>query len=97
MKLESGFYATDKGELLVVFGGRIRVSAYGFGDSSCKELDLSELPEEKEIGESLGFGSKEEYKKFHPVRLQFFDDKSIDVLIEQLQDLKNYKTNKEDI
>ena len=28
MKLESGFYATDKDELLVVFGGKIRVSNY---------------------------------------------------------------------
>ena len=95
--LESGFYATDKGELLVVFGGRIRVGAYGLSDPSYKELDLSELPEEKEIGESLGCGSKEEYEEFHPVRLQFFDDRSIDVLIEQLQDLKNYKINKKDI
>ena len=97
--LESGFYSTDKGELLVVFGGRIRLSSYVLGDSIhevYKELDLGELPEVKEIGESLGLGSKEEHEEFHPIRLQFSDDRSIDALIKQLQDLKNYEINKRD-
>ena len=91
MKQESGFYATDKGELLVAFGGKIRISVFVIKDNEgnvIKELSLNELPKDHEIGEYL---ENEDHDTFHPVRLEFYDDASIDVLIEQLQQLKNFK------
>ena len=89
---ESGFYATSQDELLVVFGGKIRVDGYVIenGDSNVvKELALCELPDNHEIGEDVGMGSWEKYNEFHPVRLEFHDDRSIDVLIDQLRQLKS--------
>lgn len=93
MKLESGFYATDKDELLVVFGGKIRVSNYivEYPDGSIiKQMCFSELPENHEIGEPLGEGLENEYNDFHPIRLEFYDERSIDVLIEHLQQIKSF-------
>lgn len=93
MKLESGFYATDKGELLVAFGGKIRISGFVTEDNEgnfIKELCLSELPENHEIGEYIGEASDEDHDSFHPIRLEFYDDHSIDVLIEQLREIKSF-------
>lgn len=95
--MESGIYITDQNELLVVFGGKIRVSSYIVtvdNSEPFKEMDFSELKTKKEIGSDLDWdpeGPAKEYESMHPVRLQFFDDRSIDVLIEQLQKLKSNK------
>lgn len=97
MKLESGFYATDKDEMLVVFGGKIRISGFVVENedgSIVKQMCFSELPENHEIGEYLEEQEMDTYNKFYPVRLEFYDDRSIDVLIEQLQELKSFTKEK---
>ena len=97
MKLESGFYATDKDEMLVVFGGKIRISSYvvEYPDGDIvKQICFSELPENHEIGEYLEEGLEKEYNDFQPIRLEFYDEHSIDVLIEQLQELKSFTKEK---
>lgn len=97
MKLESGFYATDKDEMLVVFGGKIRISNYvvEYPDGDIvKQICFSELPENHEIGEYLEEGLEKEYNDVQPIRLEFYDERSIDVLIEQLQELKSFTKEK---
>lgn len=90
--LESGFYVTDEGEVLVVFGGKIELQSvcYQDGEDIVYETAMGELPKKYEIGEEVGNPpTMEEFNKFHPVRLRFYDTKSIDVLINQLQEIKD--------
>ena len=97
MKLESGFYATDKDEMLVVFGGKIRISSYvvEYPDGDIiKQICFSGLSENHEIGEYLEEGLEKEYNDVQPIRLEFCDERSIDVLIEQLQELKSFTKEK---
>ena len=89
--LESGFYATPQQEILVVFGGRIILGGASWTDEDgdvVKELSLFEDGLEHEIGENLGEGTDEDYGKYSPIRLRFYDDKSIDTLIKQLNAIK---------
>lgn len=88
--IESGFYTTERNELLVVFGGNIGVSsAVAESDEGMVcEISFRELANKHQIGEDLGPLTVEEYYKFSPVRLRFHDTKSIDVIIEELQELK---------
>ena len=85
--MKSGIY----GESLIVFGGRIRVAPYV--DRIDKEneknvlcVGLSEFDEDQEIGKTF---TEDAGKVFDDkVLLVFNNEKSIDVLIEQLQELK---------
>jgi len=92
-KVESGFYASENGELIVVFGGRIILGGSASIDNETgeveRELSLYEGKKQYEIGEDITEDERPAYEDFHPVRLIFRDDKSIDVLIEQLQEIKN--------
>ena len=88
MKIKSGIYATDKGEVLVVFGGGIILS--GAACDECKMLAMHEDGKEHVIGEDLGMESLEEFNKFKPIRLLFYDKSSIDVLINELQQIRDF-------
>jgi len=93
MKIKSGFYITEDGELMVVFGGGIILSAAAYENTNGQwegELAMSEDGQEHEIGEDLGQPDVEDFNRFHPVRLKFYDKESIDVLINQLQQIKNF-------
>ena len=89
--IESGFYATELAELLAVFGGKIEVCGAVVEEDGqvVRELAFKELDEEHVIGEELnGAPTLEEYNQFSPIRLRFYDTKSIDVIINQLEALK---------
>jgi len=91
MKEESGFYATDQDEMLVVFGGKILVSGAAYVDREGQqyaELAMTVDGNEYEIGQDLGKETAKGFFDYHPLRLRFQDEKSIDVLIEQLQEIK---------
>ena len=94
--LKSGFYASDNGELHVVFGGRIILSGCAVQRPNgewIRELSFSEGDKDYEIGEVLGTVDRKDIEEFHPVRFKFYDDLSIDTLIEQLQEIKNLGKN----
>ena len=89
--IESGFYASDNGELHVVFGGKIGVCSYTQEDEdneTRKVLCFNELEDNHTIGEDLGTPHPSEVMQFHPLRLVFYDNACIDVIIDQLQQLK---------
>ncbi len=85
--MKSGIY----GEALIVFGGRIRVAPYvdridTEEDKNVLCVGLSEFDQVEEIGKTF---TKDAGKVFDDkVLLVFNNEKSIDVLIEQLQELK---------
>lgn len=97
MKLESGFYATESAELLAVFGGKIGISSASYEEDGdvVYEMSLRELPEEHKIGEDLGTPPSLEkfFNEFSPMRLRFYNVESIDVIIDQLQQLKKFPNN----
>ena len=97
MKLESGFYIGDLGELIVSFGGRIGVGSKVFNEDGnlVKELVVMELEKPHEIGADLTNEEMPENKYTFPILFDFRDDKSIDILIEHLQSLKQYKKDNE--
>ena len=89
---ESGFYATDNGELLVVFGGRILLDGMAYKDEDgnvVRELALSEGDKDYEIGEPIKEIDRKDMDEYHPLRFEFRDDRSIDALITQLLEIKN--------
>ena len=88
---ESGFFTTSQDELLVVFGGKIILGGASYVDKDgwvYGELVMGEDGNSYKIGEDLGKQTNEEFFNYHPVRLRFPSDSSIDVLIEQLQEIK---------
>ena len=90
--LKSGFYASDNGELHVVFGGRILIDGCAIQRPNgewIRELSLYEGDKDYEIGEVLRATDRKDNEEFHPVRFKFYDERSIDTLIKQLQELKN--------
>ena len=90
--IESGFYATDQDELLVVFGGRIFLDGIAYQDEDgnwVRELALCEGDKNYEIGEPIKEIDREDMNEFHPIRFEFHDDRSIDALITQLLEIKN--------
>ena len=93
MRYESGFYPTENGELIVVFGGKIILGGSAYtndtGEVTEKELALYPGKRQYEIGEDITDEERPDINDFHPVRFIFYDDKSIDVLINQLQEIKN--------
>ena len=97
MKLESGFYIGQQGELIVSFGGRIGVGSQVFNEDGnlVKELVVMELEKPHEIGADLTNEEMPENKYTFPILFDFRDDKSIDILIEHLQSLKQYKKDNE--
>lgn len=97
MKLESGFYIGQQGELIVSFGGRIGIGSQVYNEDGdlVKELVIVELEKPHEIGADLTNEEMPENKYTFPILFEFRDDKSIDILIEHLQSLKQYKKDNE--
>lgn len=98
MKQESGFYATDQDEMLVVFGGKIILSGAAYIDKEGQhyaELTMTVDGNEYEIGQDLGKETVEGFFDYHPLRLRFQDDRSIDAMIEQLQEIKRLMNDHE--
>jgi hypothetical protein len=91
--VESGFYATEDGELVVVFGGKIIVGGCANINNETgeieRELFLSPADKQYEIGGNIPDDERQDIDSYHPVRFIFYDDKSIDVIINQLQEIKN--------
>lgn len=90
--LKSGFYASDNGELHVVFGGRIILDGRAIQRPNgewIRELSLYEGDKDYEIGVDLDPVNRKDIEEFHPVRFIFYDERSIDALIKQLQEIKN--------
>lgn len=99
--MESGIYiSVDKeqrvlNQIQVIFGGKIKVSPMmaEYEDGS-KEyyIGFDEFPDKKEVGEL--FDTTTEDDVFNSAILFKFDDiKSIDVVIDKLNELKNIKRN----
>ena len=90
--LKSGFYASDNGELHVVFGGRIILDGHAVQRPNgewIRELSFYEGDKDYEIGVNLAPANRKDIEEFHPIRFKFYDDRCIDVLIKQLQEIKN--------
>ena len=92
MKESSGIYksATD-GSIFVVFGGKIGLSLYH--DNEHKLLMMNELEESVNVGDIYDKSKVNKYCP--PVSLVFNDAKSVDVVINYLERLKQYLKEKE--
>lgn len=82
--MESGIYITEKGNIHLFFGGKIRV---GIAENELGEkvLLLDELPIPQEIGSDAMSQADMERQK---IVLHFDNEKSIDVVIKNLLRLK---------
>lgn len=82
--MESGVYILyDKNIISVVFGGRIGLALSE--RNGYKSLGLQQLDKKYNVGESI----KEKWNRYKPsVNLLFDNEKSIDILIEALDKLK---------
>lgn len=93
--IESGFYATEQDEMMVVFGGSILLDgSIEWNDETgeqYRELAMYYNGKKYDIGGEVDQSERIGFDDYHPIRLRFYDNRSIDVLINILKELKSLK------